>query len=104
MAIATTIVWELRTTGVDTNGGGYKPGATGTDFSQQDAAQYALTGVTTAAADAILLTANAAADMVGNICQIRSGTNFTTGFYEILSVVVGVSITLDRTCTSAAGA
>ena len=106
MAIAATVVWEVRTTATagNVNGGGYKPGASGTDFSQQNAAQYNLTGVTTAAADAILLSASAAADMVGNIAHITSGTNFTVGWYEILSVSVGVSITLDRTCTTAAGA
>ena len=106
MAIAATIEWEVRTTGTasNANGGGYKPGSSGTDFSQQDAAQYNLTLVTTAAADAILLSASAAADMVGNLAHIVSGTNFTAGWYEIISVSVGVSITLDRTCTTAAGA
>ena len=105
MALASAIVWEIRTTATasNANGGGFKTGASGTDFSQQDAAQYNLTGVTTAAADAILLSASAAADMVGNIANITSGTNFTVGRYEIISVVVGTSITLDRTCTTAAG-
>ena len=105
MALAATIEWEVRTTGTasNVNGGGYKPGSSGSDFSQQNAAQYDLTGVTTAAADAILLSASAAADMVGNIAHINSGTNFTVGWYEIISVVVGTSITLDRTCTTAAG-
>ena len=106
MAIAATVEWECRTTGTagNANGGGYKPGASGMDFSQQDAAQYNLTLVTTAGADAILLSASAAADMVGNIAHITSGTNFTVGWYEITAVSVGVSITLDRTCTTAAGA
>lgn len=105
MAIHGTMVWEARTTATvgNVNGGGFKPGASGTDYSQQDTAQYDLTGVTTAAADAILLTASAASDMVGNIARINSGTNFTVGWYEIISVVAGVSITLDRTCTTAAG-
>jgi len=105
MAIAANSVWEVRTTATagNVNGGFYKTGASGTDFSQQDAAQYNLTGVTTAGADAILLTASAAADMVGNGAHIISGTNFTAGWYEILSVSVGVSITLDRTCTTGAG-
>lgn len=105
MAIAATTVYEVRpTNGVDTNGGGYVPGSSGSDFSQQNAAQYALTGLTSAAANAIILTASAASDMVGNIIQIISGTNFTAGFYQILSVSVGVSITVDRNCTTAAGA
>ena len=106
MAIAATVEWEVRTTATagNVNGGGYKPGASGTDFSQQDAAQYNLTAVTTAGADAVLLHASAAADMVGNIAHITSGTNFTVGWYEITAVTVGVSITLDRACATAAGA
>lgn len=105
MALASTIIFRANTAGTagNVNGGGYKPGSSGTDFSRQNAAQYDLTGVTTAAADAILLTASAAADMVGNVAKINSGTNFTVGWYEIISVVVGTSITLDRTCTTAAG-
>lgn len=42
--------------------------------------------------------------MVGNYAQVISGTNFTVGVYEIISVVAGVSITVDRNCTTAAGA
>lgn len=104
MALSASTVWEVRTTGSDSNGGGFVTGASGTDFSQQTAAQFALTNVTTAAANAICLSASAAATMVGNICQIISGTNFTTGFYQIISVVAGVSFTVDRNCTTAAGA
>ena len=104
MALNAAIVWEVRTTGNANNGGGFKTDATGTDYSQQDSAQYALTLCTTAAANAIILNSNAAAVMVGNVCQVISGTNFTPGFYEIISVVAGVSITVDRNCTIAAGA
>lgn len=105
MALSASTVWEIRTTATagNANGGGFVTGASGTDYSQQDAAQYNLTGVSTSGADAILLTASAAADMVGNIAYISAGTNFTVGRYEILSVSVGVSITLDRNCTTAAG-
>ena len=103
-ALNSAIVWEVRTTGNVNNGGGFKLGASGSYLSQQDAAQYALTTATTAAADAIILDASAAADMVGNVLYIVSGTNFTVGFYEVISVVVGVSITVDRNCTTAAGA
>ena len=106
MALASTIIFRANTAGTagNVNGGGYKPGSSGTDFSQQNAAQYDLTGGTTAGADAVFLHASAAADMVGNILKINSGTNFTIGWYEILSVSVGVSITLDRACATAAGA
>lgn len=101
------MVWEVRSTASGNavnngGGGGFKPGATGTDWSQQNDCQYHLTGVTTAAANAILLHASAAADMVGNIAHLISGTNATVGWYEIISVSPGVSITLDATCCSAA--
>ena len=101
MAISVLSVWEIRpATGSTNNGGFYKPGATGTDFSQQTSPQYALTGVTTSGTSAVLLTASAAADMVGNGLKLVSGTNGTVGWYEILSVSVGVSITVDRNVSS----
>ncbi len=106
MAITAAAVYEIRTTATagNVNGGFFKTGATGTNFSTQDAAQYALTGLTSAGAGAVILTASAAADMVGNGIKVTGGTNFTVERYEILSVVVGVSITVDRNCTSGVGA
>ena len=106
MAISGSAIWEVRTTGTasNANAGLFVNATSRIDYSLQDAAQYNLTGVTTAGADATLLTASAAADMVGNGAHIISGTNFTPGWYEILSVVAGVSITLDRNCATAAGA
>lgn len=95
MALSASIIWEVRTGGSDLNGGGFKPGASGVDYSQQNSPQYALTGVTSAGAGDTVLTASAATDMVGNVGLVNSGTNFTlTGaFFEVLSVVAGVSIT-----------
>ncbi len=75
----------------------------GTDYSQQVSPQYALTDCTSVGAGATVLTASAAADMVGNICYVVSGTNFTAGRYEIISAVVGVSFTTDSNCTTGAG-
>jgi hypothetical protein len=40
MALPTTTVIEVRTTGNDSNGGGFVAGASGTDYSQQNSAQY----------------------------------------------------------------
>jgi len=100
MALSAAIVWEVRTTGSQNNGGGFKTGATGTDYSQQAAAQYALNPVTSGGASAVMINANAAAVMVGNVCRVVSGTNATAGWYEIISVNVGVDITVDRNwCT-----
>lgn len=103
MALSNAIVFEVQTGGSDNNSGGYKTGATGTDFSQQTATQFALTGLTSVGAGAIILTATAAATMVGNCINITGGTNFTTGIYEIISVSVGASITVDRNVTTGAG-
>ncbi len=104
MALSALIKWLVRTDGADTNGGGFKTGATGTDFSNQAAAQFALTGIATSGAGATFLTASAAASMVGNLCQVISGTNFTAGFYEIISVSVGVSVTVDSNLATGVGA
>lgn len=93
MPVSANTVWEVRSSGNNNNGGGFVTGASGTDYSQQNAAQYALTGVTSSGAGNVFLTASAAADMVGNILQVISGTNFRVGFYEVVSVVVGVSVT-----------
>ena len=63
-----------------------------------------LTGLSTSAANAIILTASATKAMIGNGLQITGGTNFTTGIYSITAVTAATSITVDRTCTTAAGA
>jgi len=104
-AISSSVVWECRATATaaNVNGGGYKTGATGTDYSRQNEAQYNLTGVTTTGANATILTASANSTMVGNVAHITSGGNFTTGWYEVLSTVDGVSATLDRACSTSGG-
>lgn len=103
MALSGATVWEIRSnaTAGNLNGGGFVTGATGTDYSQQAAAQFNLTGVTSAGAGNVALTTSASNDMVGNIGHVISGTNFNTGWFEITSVVVGVSITFS---TNSAGA
>jgi hypothetical protein len=94
MATSAAAVWEARPgSGSATNGGFFVPGSSGTDYSQQNSAQYALTGVTSAGSGNTVLTAAAAADMVGNGARTVSGTNFVVDIYQVLSVVVGVSIT-----------
>ncbi len=101
MAISGTVVWEVRAGSSDNNGGGYKPGSSGTDWSQQASAQYtSAIGATTGAA-AVIAWTGAAADMVGNILHVTGGTSAVQGFFEILSVVVGVSVTVDANVSSA---
>lgn len=98
MALAAAIVWEVRTGGSDNSGGGFKTGAAGTDFSQQDAAQDTGTNLTVDAVDNTKVTPDAhtpAAADVGNVIQITAGIGYTTGFYEI-TAQDGVEWTLDR--------
>lgn len=96
MAASAASVFEVRSTATagNVNGGAFVAGASGVDYSQQDTAQYALTGVTSAGAGNTILSASAAADMVGNFIYVVSGTNFTTSMrFEITAVSAGVSIT-----------
>lgn len=93
MPISALTELEVRTGGNDNNGGGFVAGGSGTDWSQQNSPQYALTGIASAGSGNTILSTLAAADMVGNIAQVTGGTNFNTGFFQVTSVSVGVSIT-----------
>ena len=104
MALATTTIWEVRTTGAADNGGGFHPAAqgAGTDYSRQDAAQLVLTDLE---ADgevfAIVSTAGGFTPaMVGNLIYISSITGaWNAEFYEIVSYVDTNTVTLDRNPT-----
>jgi hypothetical protein len=95
-AISADAVWEVRSGGNADNGGCFVDGATGMDYSQQDAAEYTF-------ADLVLDTTTTVSsashafdnDDIGNCLHITAGTGFTVGFYEILSQAAGVA-TLDR--------
>lgn len=104
MALAESIIFEIRPgAGADTNGAGFKPGASGTDYSKQNSAQYALTNGTTQGTT-IILTTSAATDMVGNVAYITGGTgSVAAGWYEITAASAGVSITVDRSTGLTAG-
>lgn len=87
MALNAAMVWEVRTTGSDNNGGGFKTGATGTDHTLQDAAFATLTAAskvhsTTTQINVAAGDYTVAAGDVGNVLQITGGTA-TAGFYEI---------------------
>lgn len=98
MALSGNTVWECRTSGSDTNGGGFVTGSGGTDYSQQAAAQYSAADLTVDATVNTKVTSAShsfvAAD-VGNIMAISAGAGFTTGWYQIVSVASGAA-TLDR--------
>jgi hypothetical protein len=97
MALSVSTFWEVRpTAGSDSNGGGFHAGASGTDFSQQNAAQYTFSDLASVSALVVSSAShNFVASDVGNIMQITAGAGFTTGFYEIVSVAINQA-TLDR--------
>ncbi len=98
MALSTLTVFEVRPGGADTNGGGFVDGASGTDYSQQDAAQFSGIDLAIDATTNTKVTSpthNFVATDVGNIFQITAGTGFTIGFYQIVSVASNAA-TLDR--------
>lgn len=108
MSINAACVWEVRSsaTAGNLNGGGFVTGGGGTDYSQQDAAQYnfadlASTNANTATPDVTSASHTFDAADVGNIMHITAGTQWTAGWYEIVSVAAGAA-RLDRACGSAA--
>lgn len=98
MAGSAANIFEVRSGGSSANGGGFRAGATGTDYSQQNAAQVAYTDLVIDGAVGNKLTSAATpftSAHVGNIINITSGTGFTAGRYEILSVATAIA-TMDR--------
>ena len=104
-ALGAATVWECRTTGASTGGGGFNSGVAvpGTDYSQQDAAQDSGTDLACADGDAAApVITSATHDFVaadeGNIINItEAGTGFTLGRYLIVDTNANAA-TLDRAC------
>lgn len=103
MALSANTVWEVRTAGSDTNGGGFVAGASGTDYSQQNSANSGSTdksvtdGVTNGTTTITSATANFAASIVGNIIYVSGGTgSITAGWYQVTTRNSATSITVDR--------
>lgn len=105
MALNAAIVIEVRNGGSDTNGGGFKTGATGTDWTLQDAAQYSVTdGVAAGTTTLTSVTANFGTDVVGNLIYVQGGTGtITAGWYEITSRTNSTTIVVDRSTGLTAG-
>lgn len=107
MSLSADIVWEVRPGGSDTNGGGRSAAAAGSDFTQQDAAQTAVTdGVTNGTAVITSATANfdAGGDDEGHLVYVAGGTGAITGdWYEIISRDSATQITVDRSTGLTAG-
>lgn len=106
-ALNSAIVFEMRSTGNANNGGGFKTGASGVDYSQQDSPQATLTTLSVVNADTTKVTISLTdytvhANDVGNVWRNTGGTS-TAGWYEITAVdTVGNTWTLDRAIGTAA--
>jgi hypothetical protein len=106
MAISALVTWEFNASATANmlNGGGFKTGASGTDYSRDLAAHLVIVDLESDAADNTkvfsTLTPFDVQD-IGNILHINSsGSGFTQGWYEV-TAVDGSSpprATLDRTC------
>lgn len=105
MALSSLICWDVRTTGSDTNGGGFHIGSSGTDWSQQNAAQYSVTdGVTNGTTTITSVVANWGTDIVGNLIYISGGTgSVAANWYEVVTWVSFSQITVDRSTGLSAG-
>lgn len=109
-AVNAGTVWEWRSTatGSMVNGCGYDStvASAGTDYSQQDSAQFAFSDLaTTNGTTNPCVVTSASHNFVstdnGDIIHIASGGTFTAGWYEIKSTS-GNAATLDRACASGA--
>ena len=99
MTIAYSTDWEIRTTGDYSNGGGFNRESGGTDYTQQDVAQLALTDCATSGVGSTTLTSATGgftAAMVGNIINLSAGTNLTANWYEITAYTDTNTVTIDR--------
>jgi hypothetical protein len=94
-----TSIWEVRTTGSDTNGGAFIWGASGSDYTQQNSPQYSGTDLEVNSSNNLQVKSTTAgspvAADVGNVICISAGLSWTTGWYEIKSQD-GTWWTLDR--------
>lgn len=98
MALAAASVIEVRTTGSDTNGGGWVVGASGSDLSQSDTAAYAATDLVTNGTTTVTsASSNWGTNVVGNFIYIAGGTgSIAANWYEIKTRVSASEITVDR--------
>lgn len=81
MTIHAGTQWEVRTTGSDTNGGGFSPtiASAGTDYSQQDTPQLSITdGVCTGNTTLTSATGGFTSAMIGNVVYMSSGPTWRT--------------------------
>ena len=107
--LASDTVWEVRpTNGDNTFGACYAvslAGGSSVDYSQQNSAQLSLTDLATTGVVTTLtsVTGGFTDAMIGNCIRINSGTNFTVGWYQIITRVDTNTVTLDRAPSTGVG-
>jgi hypothetical protein len=111
MALGTSIVWEIRTAGNDTNGGGFEPAlGSPVDYSQQDTKNTVgnnisvTDAVTTGAFGITSATAAFTPDITGNTVYLAGGTGGLTGAWYQAAYVSTTLIVVDRTIAASTGA
>lgn len=105
MSLDPLIQFEIRRGGSDTNGGGFKQGASGTDWTLQDNPQYSVTdGVTNGSTTITSASANFGTDVVGNVVYVQGGTgSVAAARYQIISRTNATTIVVDRSTGLTAG-
>jgi hypothetical protein len=105
VAISAACIWEVRSTGAATNGGGFVSTSSGTDYSQQDAAQVSVTdGVANGTTTLTSATAAFTDAHVGNIIYVEGGTGSITAVRkEIISRTNATTIVVDSSTGLTAG-
>jgi hypothetical protein len=110
MTINANTVWEVRTAGSDTNGGGFVAGAAGTDYSQQDAPNTVGSNISTtdvvATGTSTISSATAAftTAIAGNTIYLSGGTgSLTAQRYTVNSRSSATAIVVDRIVAAGTG-
>ncbi len=101
MAIGATMVWRVRVSGNELNGGGYdaQVSGAGTDYTDQDSPQLSITdAVTNGTTTVTSVTGGFTTAMIGNVIRIAGD-----GYYVITARASTNSITVDR-ATGTSGA
>ncbi len=93
-----TTTWEVQpTNGVDTNGGCFIAGATGSDLTYPTSSPVAYTDLVAPTATTLTSAAHAfTTASPGNCLHIASGTGWTAGWYQIVSFDGTITVTVDR--------
>lgn len=110
MAISANAVWEVRTAGNDTNGGAFVTGASGSDYSQQDAKNTVGSDISTTDAVAngtttiTSATANFDTTIVGNVIYLQGGTgSLAATRRQVTARASTTSITVDASVAAGTG-